>query len=81
MKFTIQFNRLDAKETSEFYSHIEATREYHEDIGTYYSVVLESLEALETLMNKINMYLANNTFEYFAVVSFDPNTIYLDDQI
>lgn len=81
MKFTIGFNRLDAKETAQFYSHIEANREYHEDIGTYYTVTLNSMESLERLMEKVNLYLAGDTYTYSAVISFDPSTIYLDNQV
>ena len=81
MKFEINFNREDKNDTDDFYEFIGAKKEYNVEVGYTNFVEVASLEELEELMNKINMKLAGNTFEYAAVILFDPNTIYLDDKV
>lgn len=84
MQFEIGFNKFnDKKDTDKFYKYIGATQlmiEYD-----YYSwfIDVKDFEELIELTKKINLYLTDgeNDFEYALVMSFEPNTIYLDKDV
>lgn len=80
MTFQIGFNHNDKNDTRDFYEFIGATF-VNQDEFSYYEIEIKSFEELESLMKKINMKYFNNKFQYSSVVSFDPPTIYLDDNV
>jgi hypothetical protein len=81
MKFEISFNGFDDpnKNNKEVFDFIGAASIDDKELGHLgYHIELESFEDLEKLLNKINMKLFNNTFEYDAIINFDPPCIFLD---
>ena len=80
MKFEIAFNRPDKNDKKEFYDFIGAELVWKTEF-TSYMIELDSFEDLKILMEKINMELFGNTFEYSVVISFDSPTIYLDNKV
>lgn len=82
MRFEIAFNNKDSADTKDFYRHIGAELDDRSE-NFVYVINIETLEDMEQLNNKINLYLTkgDNTWEYALVVSFDPPSIFLDDTV
>ncbi len=81
MNFQIAFNSFDDKnDNKEFYEFIGAEL-VSGDEDYYYTINIDSCEDLKILLQKINMRYFGNTFEYSAVINFDPATIYLDNKV
>ena len=79
MKFEIDWNRDTDDKTLEA---IGATHVYYDLDCDYYWVELNSFEELEELLKKVNTIKKRSIMtEYSAVISFDPPTIYLDNEI
>jgi uncharacterized protein YsxB (DUF464 family) len=79
MVFEIGFNRYDENDKKSFYEFIGAKMNTNSEYG-YYEIEIKGFEELEVLMEKINMKLSNNKFQYSAIVSFDNPCIYLDSE-
>lgn len=81
MRIEIDFNRIDPKDTKNFYDHIEAVLVDKEEYSTYY-VEIDTLEQLEELHRKANLYLTGKegAIDYSFVMSFDNPVIFLDDR-
>lgn len=79
MIFEIGFNRKHDKDKKEFYNHIGAKR-VEKDQVVFYHINVESLENLEELYNKINLYLTDgkNNYSYDFVINYDPPSIFID---
>lgn len=81
MKFEIDFNRSgDKNDTKEFFDFIGAEL-YERDEYSTYRIEINSIEDLQPLLEKINMHLCGNKFQYSFIMSFDPAVIYLDDKV
>jgi hypothetical protein len=80
MIFEISFNRKDKNNNKEFFDFIGAKINSIDEYS-YYQIELNSFEELEELMKTINERTANNMFEYFPVISFDPPAIHLDKNV
>lgn len=79
MKFKIDFNR---KGNNEYLVLLEAKLEKYEDNVLDYTIELDSLKDLEKLDKTIwDLYINYKYPSYSMIISFNPPTIYLDEDV
>lgn len=83
MRFEINFNREDdngvLKELGVKYEYFENHQDLKYEPYGAYMIEINTFEELEQLLNKVNK-IKNNKF-YSAIISFDPATIYFDNEV